>query len=278
MSRILGRSIDVLQIVTYLQESNIPKYKKDKKDSTWDNIKNVSNEISIYLPNSAIDFLNKGEITIKKSPLRLYTLTSVPDFPDEKRFIKFPSNKPIKEFEREYAFYLGLLLAKCHIDTEEELLELGTEFDDLLPLLLDYLHLKENNKEDQFSIKHLNEIKEFSKYYKKIYDGYNDFYDFTSNAETSSLGDKEYKNFLALCAEKDAEMEKLTLEDIVKLSSLEAALQIIDRNYTKEDFKKLIDVLMSNKDFSRSSVLYENKIDSFGYKRLRKEIDKYKKD
>ncbi len=275
MSRVLGRAMDVLQIVNYLQESELPKFFDDKTPTTWEEVENVKNKLKIYLPDSAIDFINKENIIIKKSPLRRYTLTSVPEYKDEKRFIRFPSNKPIKKFEREYAFYLGLLLSSYQIDTQEELLETGKEYDDILPLILEYLYMKDNHMGREFSLRHLNEIKHFSKYYKKIYMDYNHFYDFTNSSDTSELSEQEYENYLKMASDKDEEMERLTMEDITKLSSLEGTLQIIDRNLNNGQLKRLIHELMINKNENRSFVLYDYGIDSYGYKRLKKEIDHF---
>ena len=91
MSKILGRAIDVLGTINYIQETDIPKYRRDNNVSSWSIVEDVPNKLKIYLPESAIDFINKEEISIVKSPFRKYTLTSVPTYPDEKRFIRFPS-------------------------------------------------------------------------------------------------------------------------------------------------------------------------------------------
>ena len=277
MSKVLGRVNDVLNASIAFKESDIPKYKKERSTTTWDNIEKVKEDLKIYLPEIAINFINKDKISIYKNPLRIYTFTSVPKYVDEKRYIRYPSISPKKEFEREYAFYLGLLLSSYHMDTEEELLEVGKEYDDILPLLLDYLYMKNNNKEQNFSIKYLNFLKKFLKNYQASYKEYDKFCDFSFNANTYDYDDDKLKRFENLCQSKDNEFELYTMSKIIKLSSLDGILQIIDKNYTKEEYKKLIEELVKNEDFSRSSVLYDRGIESYGYKRLRKEIDKYKK-
>ena len=277
MSKILGRAQDVLNIISCIQELNIPKYNRNNSISSWEVIEDVPNKLKIYLPDSAIEFIDKEKIKITKSPLRLYTLTSIPEYEDEERFIRFPSLKPYKEFEREYAFYIGALLSSYQIDTQEELLEMGKEYDDLLPLLMDYLYLKSTGNEEVFFDKYLFDLKYFSKYYGKIYKKYKDFYEFYNSAETRDLTDSEYKSFIELSECRDEDMEKTTMEDIVKLSALEGVLQLKDKDLSIEEYKKLIEDLMFNKDESRTSILYERGIDSYGYKRLRKEIENYKK-
>ena len=67
------------------------------------------------------------------------------------------------------------------------------------------------------------------------------------------------------------------MNQLVELSSLDGTLQIIDKNYSTEEYKELIEELMINSDENRSSILYQRGIESYGYKRLRKEIEKYKK-
>lgn len=276
MSRILGRSYDVYQLVDYLQNNELVDFKKDKSNSSWNIIENVKNDIKPYLPDIAIDFINEEKIDILRSPLRIYTFTSVPQYSDEKRFIRYPSLKPIKEYEREYAYYLGLLLTSYQIDTEEEFLEIGREYDDILPLLIDYLYLKINNKEEEFSLKYVDEIKHYTRYYKRLYDNYHKFYEFSSNAEVHDLSENEYKNFKELCDDKDEDMERITMQNIKKLSALDGMLQIIDKKLSDKEYKELVKELMLNSDENRSFILYDKGIDSFGYKRLRKEIDKYK--
>ena len=65
------------------------------------------------------------------------------------------------------------------------------------------------------------------------------------------------------------------MEDVVKLSAFEATLQITDLDLDNDQIKKLINDLMINEGENRSSVLYDRGIDSYGYKRMKKEIDKY---
>ena len=65
------------------------------------------------------------------------------------------------------------------------------------------------------------------------------------------------------------------MEDIVKLSAFEETHQITDLDLENDQIKKLINDLMINEGENRSSVLYDRGIDSYGYKRMKKEIDKY---
>ena len=53
------------------------------------------------------------------------------------------------------------LLSSYNRDNPKEEYGIPNEYDDTLPLLLEYLYLKYANKEDEFSIKHLNELKGF---------------------------------------------------------------------------------------------------------------------
>ena len=277
MSKILGRVNDVLNVSKELKEADIPKYIKDKSKTTWDNIEKVKNDLSIYLPDIAIDFINQDKIYMYKSPLRIYTFTSIPEYEDERRFIRYPSLTPKKEFEREYSFFLGLLLSSYHMDTQEEIMEIGKEYDDILPLLLDYLYMKQNNKEDKYALKFLNFIDKFLKRYQKSYKKYDEFCDTLFNTDTYEFNDDELEHFENHCKETESEFEEYTMNKLIKLSSLDGMLQIIDKNYDEKEFKKLIEELVINEDFSRTAILYDKGIESYGYKRLRKEIEKYKK-
>ena len=116
MSRLLGRAYDVLSITNYLKDGKIEKFKRDNKLSTWQDIEDTPKKLSLYLSNKAIDFLNREKIYISKSPLRKNTFISVPEFPYEKRIIRFPSLKPKEEFKREYGYFLGTLLSYYQIE------------------------------------------------------------------------------------------------------------------------------------------------------------------
>ena len=81
------------------------------------------------------------------------------------------------------------------------------------------------------------------------------------------------ENFRQLSIDRAYEMEEETKKSVVQLSSLDGALSLIDITKTPDEFKQLIEELMLNKDNDRAQVLRKRKIDSYGYKRLRKEID-----
>ena len=277
MSRILGRSYDVLQTINYIQQNNIPICYRNVESTSWEEVENVPNKVSIYLPESAINFIKKDKISLRKNPFRRATFISVPEYPDEKRFIVYPSFKAVKEFEREYAFYLGCLLSGYKKDNQEEILETGREYDDILPLLMDYLYLKSIGKEEDFSLKHLYVIKNYTRNYPETFNNYQNSLCSSVNSDSFDIDDKFSRKVMSLCESDDDKMERLTMDNIVRLSALDGSLQIIDQELSNEELKKLIEDLMLNKSESRSSVLYERGIESYGYKRLKKEIDSLKK-
>ena len=276
MSRIYGKAYEVYNITKDLEETKLPKYKRDNTKSSWDEIETTPEKIEIYLPDRAIDFLTSKKTKIMKTPFLKYTLTQVPEEESEERFIRFPSLSPKEEFKRELMFYMGMLLSSYNRDTPKEEYGIPNEYDDTLPLLLEYLYLKYANKEDEFSIKHLNELKGFQKNYRTFYDDYQDFQNLRREARFANLSQEKYERFQALCIDKENEITSLTKDSIIQLSSLEGALGIIEL-LDKEDIKTIIEKLMLNEKNNRSEVLQEYGIESFGYKRLRKEIEQYKK-
>ena len=109
--------------------------------------------------------------------------------------------------------------------------------------------------------------------YPRIYDDYKDFQELENRARFSSISPEKMENFRQLSIDRAYEMEEETKKSVVQLSSLDGALSLIDITKTPDEFKQLIEELMLNKDNDRAQVLRKRKIDSYGYKRLRKEID-----
>lgn len=277
MSRVMGKSYEVYQISKELNEANIPKYKNDTRDTNWKVIEETPEQIEMYLPDCAIEFLAKKKVKILKTPFLKFTLTQIPDDDKEDRFIKFPSLFPKQEFRRELMFYMGMLLASYNQDKDAETYNIPMEYEDTLPLLLEYLYMKEEGIEDQFSIKHLNQLKKFNKTYPSMYDSYKDFQVLEKGADFVYLDDRKRENFENLCEEREQEISSLTKDSVVQLSSFEGALSLIDQTTTVSDFKELIEELMLNKTQNRGDILASRDISSFGYKRLRKELDTYRR-
>lgn len=279
MSRLYGRIYDVHRVTEELLESEkyLPKYKKDTKLSSWQEIETTPEKVEMYLPDQAIDFLMSKKIKIYKNPLREYTLVSLPTEADEERKVVFNSLLPYNEFKRELMFYVGMILSDYNHDKEENLYEIPHEYDDLLPLLLEYLYMKKAGKEKDFILKHLNELVRLSKFFDVEYKDYQDFNDFKAKVQLCALNGKKLENFRNLCEEKDNDIIKATQNNIVQLSSLEALLGVLETINSEEDIKELIKDLMLNKNGSRNEVLMDRGIDSYGFKRLKKELQTRKK-
>ena len=277
MSRVFGRAYDVFQVSNLLNEAKLPRYKKDYRECSWDDIETTPERIELYLPDRAIEFLSSKKVKIMKTPFLKYTLTQIPDTDEEDRFIKFPSLLPKEEFKRELLFYLGMLLSSYREDEQDEDYGIPGEYEDTLPLLLEYLYLKVANRQDEFSLKHLNQLRMFNKTYPTFYKDYQDFENLRKDAVFANLDKTRTEKFKKLCIEKDDEITSLTKDSVVQLSSFEGALSLIDITKTRSDMKQLIEELMLNEQHNRRQVLADRNIDSYGYRRIRQEIDKYDK-
>ena len=65
-----------------------------------------------------------------------------------------------------------------------------------------------------------------------------------------------------------------TLLYLVPLSSMDATLQLIDKyKDDKDEIRYLIYELVQNESHNREEIMAERNIDTYGFKRLRKEID-----
>lgn len=277
MSRAFGRIQEVYDITRLLQDTELPKYKTDRKRCTWEDIAETPERVEIYLPDQAIEFLASKPIKIMNSPFLRYTLTQIPDTEEEDRFIKFTSKIPRDEFKRELMFYVGMLLSSYNPDDLTDIFNTPGEYDDTLPLYLEYLYLKFAGKEKEFSLKQINLLKRYVKYFPKAFKDYQDFADLKEDARYADLTSEEYERFQNLSLEKDADIECFAKDCLAQLSSMESALALIEQAKTEDEIKQVILALMLNKNRCREDVLTNMGIESSGFKRLRKEINTLKK-
>ena len=278
MSRILGRSYDVYLASVALKNARIRKYKDDYTRTTWESVANSPKQYQMYLPQCAIDFLASKPIKLKKDPFLVYTEMQIPENDNQERYIKFPSLAPVEKYKTEYAYYLGMLLSFYHEDGEEDLYTFPKEYSDLLPMLMVYLQLKAEGKEKDFIKKYLSILSNYVGTYITDYEAYDGFEEFYNAAVVTEMTAEKYDKLTETRQENDEKMISAVGETIIQLSSLDGVLQIVDRCKTKEDFQKIIEILFINEQKDRSSILRSEGIESFGYKRLRKEIEASKND
>ena len=276
MSRILGRIYDVYNTTKELEEAKLPKFKIDNRETSWKDIVTTPEKLEYYYSDKVKDFLLSKKVKLMKTPFAKYTLTQVPENEIEDRFIRFPSLTPKNEFKRELMFYMGMLLSSYRQD-KDNIYEISSEYDDTLPLLMEYLYLKDANEENKFDVKHLYQLKKYQKSFLKFCKDYQDFEDFKREVNFASMDEKKYKKFQELCQEKEDEITSFTKDSVIQMSSYEGLLGIIDNVTSESDIKDLIEKLTLNEKESRASILKEYDIDSYGYKKLRKKIESYNK-
>ena len=276
MSRLLGRSYDAYQISKDIKEAKIKKYKDDNSKTTWKEIEESPEKYQMYLPESAIDFLTQKKIKVCRTPFLLYAEMQIPSNDEEDRYIKFPSKKAIIKYKDELAYYIGMLLANYKIDDEENLYTFPKEYTDLLPLLIVYAEMKVNGREKEFPKKYLSILSNYVGSYITDYEAYQDYLEHEGSINLTMVDDNAYDKLMSIKAENDELIASCTAETIIQLSALDGALQIIDRCQTPDDLKNIIEKLFLNKDHDRSSLLRSEGIESYGYKRLRKELETFK--
>ena len=273
MSRLYGRAFDVYRTSCELKNNILPKYNEESKKISVNDLVSSTKILDFYLPESAINYIENYPIHVSKSPILPRSVSEFPtlESPDAKIYFKGLNFK--EEHKRELAFFLGSVLALMNPDKLPGEDDLPCEYGDLFPLLVEYLYLKENNKEDRFILKHLNALKWNGEKYCKTYEAYNKH--LVTDRENELLIysediDSAREDFNRKY-EKDFLVNSLTI--LVPLSSLDAMLQIIDKIKTKEDFKKIVKLVYDNPDNNRQLLLRDYGIESFGHKRLRKEIN-----
>lgn len=250
MSRLYGRTIDVYSISKYLNENYKRTYEKDKTKIDAEEMEKTPEIITPYLPRNAQEYLDKSEIEIAWNLFTKDTIYS--GYGETKNTIIFPTRTMQEEYRRDLIYFMGDLLRRINLDYLPDEFDIRCQYSDVLPLLLEYLFLRDSGKKERFSDKHLKDLALNAKEYVKIYDNFNNF---------KQVSDE--KRFL-----------RNTLLFLVPLSSMDATLQITDDIANdKESLRALIKELIENPNHNREEVMKKRNIDTYGYKRLRKEID-----
>ncbi len=274
MSRLYGRAFDVYQMSNYILSAKIPKYNEDNKKITLDELINSSGIIELYIPESAIDYIVNYPIHIVKSPIIPRNMSEFPNKTNPNATIYFKGFNFKEEHKRDLNFFLGCVLSQVNPDKLPKNNDLPCEYGDILPLLLEYLYLKENNKEDIFLPKHLESLKFNAEKYTKSYEIYHKYLANNGLYESSFLSQKQQEKIEEYNTKLENDFLKNTLTMLVPFSSVDGVLQVIDKIQTKEEYKDLIAKLYENKKNNRQDILKDYNIESYGYKRLRKEIDR----
>lgn len=277
MSRLYGKSIDVYQTSKYLIDASLKKYKPDKTKTSEEELSSCPEKIELYLPDNAIEIIENNPIRIVLSPLAMKKASHLPTKKGEEPTLIFPRNKPIEEYKRELVFFLGTIISLSSPDLLPKDDNIPCEYGDLISLLLEYLYLKEIGKEEDFSRKHLKELEYNSRKYVINYDRYKKYLLSRKENNLYQLSEEQEEQLNKQYAEQEILFLKSTLTCLVPLSSMDGVLQIIDEIKDTNDIKKLLEKLIENDGNNRQKIINDLGIESFGYKRLRKEIDRTKR-
>ncbi len=274
MSRLSGRSMELYQTSRLLAESNIPKYKIDKGKTNWEDVVMAPEKIDIYLPENAVEILESNPVKIVHYPSLFKQTASLPEKDGEEPLLFFPRHNAIEEYKNNLVFFLGEILANKSKDSLPDFYTIPCEYNVLLPLLMEYLYLKEENKEDLFIPKHLDDLAYNAKKYKKIYESHRNKLINRNELDLYDINYKKKEKIERYYAEEDEIFLRATLVTLVPMSSMDGVLQVIDRIKDKDEIKNFIEKLIENKEHNRQKIINDMGIDSTSYKRLKKEIIK----
>ena len=276
MSRLYGRAFDVFQMSNSFKNYKIPKYNEDNKKVSLDELINSTDVLDLYLPQSAIDYIVNYPIHIVKSPIIPKNASEFPNINNPNATIYFKGINFKEEQKRDLVFFLGCVLSQINPDELPKENNLPCEYGDILPLLLEYIYLKENNKEDRFLLKHFNSLKFNAEKYQKVYEDHQKHLVSDTNKELSYYSEKEYSKREEYNKSIEDTFLKNTLTMLVPFSSVDGVLQVIDTFKTEKELKKIIELIYNNENNNRQELLNSFGIESYGYKRLRKELDNWR--
>jgi hypothetical protein len=232
-----------------LKEEYKGKYKKDNTVISGDDLEKSPLVITPYISRENALYLDKQEIEIACDSFIRETIYS--GLGEERNIIFFKSRKLREEYKRELIYFIGDLLRRKSLDYLPEEFDIKCQYSDVVPLIIEYLFLRDTGHAERFSSKHLSDLSLNAPEYMKIYERYNKY---------EGLFNKE--DFL-----------RNTLLYLVPLSSMDATLQIIDElGNDKDELKKLLNELINNESHNREAILKDRNIETYGFRRLRKEI------
>lgn len=249
MSRLYGRVEDVNSFYNYFIDNYNKKYVKDNTIISCDELQDSQKLILDYLYKDYIIYLNNCNVKCfydKRSKDVAYNIE------EGNNVIFFPTKDMKEEYKSDLIYYIGDLLNNRRLDYMTDEYDIRCQYGDLIPLLVQYLFFKESGKEDRFTSKNFEDLKSNVPIYKKVHD-------------RSIKYPKIYTRDILL---------RHTLLNLVPLSSMDAALQIIDKyGNDKNEMRYLLGQLIINEHHNREEVVNEIGINTYGFKRLKKEID-----
>ena len=255
MGRIMGRSMETYDLSKTFMEAKFPKYKRDKRVINLADLGTSPNLIKGYLPERAIDFIRDHQVVVVRNFIIPHELTIFPDDVEKQDPYMVIHNRPLEEHKRILVYFLGGLVSRLKDDRMDlNALNIPCQYASVLPILFDFLYMKESGKEDEASIRFLGDLRGNAKRYIKAYEDYN------KSPET-----KDMRKFVVD-----------TLLFLIQFSSMDAVLQIMDKlSDDKEEMKRLIDEFIVNENGNRrEEILLDRGIETTGYKALRKEIER----
>ncbi len=249
MSRILGRTYDIYNISKYLIDNYSKQYVFNKRQISDDEFFDATRVISPYLGEKELNYLEQCNV---QYGYNIFIKDTTYSNYGEENIIIFPTKNLHESYKRDMIYFLGELLKRNSLDYTPQDYDISCQFSNVLPYLLEYLFLRDTNKEIDFSTRHLDGLLLNSKIYKNIFECYRD--------------DEKFM--------KEERFLEQSLIFLVSLSSLDATLQISDEiAKDKIELQKLIHELFENKNHNREEILADRNITTYGFKRLMKEID-----
>ncbi len=250
MSRLYGRVEDIYNFYKYLLDNYNEKYKKDKTIISYEELEDSPRKIFDYLGKDNINYINECNVKCYYDKLSKNIKYNIED---DNNILFFPSKKMQEEYKSELVFYIGALLNEKSLDYMENNYDICCQYSDLVPLLTQYLFFKENHQEERFVLKNFNDLKLNAPIYCKI-------------RKRAISYPKIYTEDVLL---------RNTLLNLVPISSLDATFQIIDKyGNDKNKMRCLLGKLIENENHNREKIINEEGFNTYGFKRLRKEIDK----
>ena len=250
MSRLYGRLEDINSVSKYLIDNYKKLYIPNYKEIEVEEVIETPKLIYPYLSEDTIKYIDDCDVKLHwngKLPGTVYS-----GLGSDENVIMFRTRQMQEEYKIDLMYYLGDLLNRKNLDTMHGNHDTASQYSILLPLLIEYLFLKETEQTEVFSDRNLPDLRKEAKGFHRMYE--------------------IHKRF-PFCYTEENILDR-SLFSLIQLSSMDATLQIIDKyGNDKEELRRLIQELVDNIDSNREYIMNDRNISTYGFKRLRKEID-----
>ena len=280
MSRDYARGLELHDLSQFINGIKLQKYHEDKRKIKLEDIDAGCDYIEPFISREAQTLLENNPITVKTKPFDKITKVSLIE-KGEPTLLTVPSFGGREEYKNELLFILGEIMAVQNDDKEMGAFsyDVQGEYRSVIGFLLQYIYMRAIDRKEDYFLKILTDLRRHNSMFLKQYN------QLDQKVKNSELLLKAEMFFPADVTDRAIKAKEANLKAMGILSrwtlnpfsSFDATLQFLDVDPSDENIRDFIEALYQNETGNRSDIMRELGIDTIGFKRLRKEYERFKR-